>query len=671
MASPSTTPLSGASSSLQKNSPRLGPQAFVSPPASPAIQPASSPIVLTRRRKSLRSPGPGAAAAIAQASEDDFSTIESAPLDQKPGVPGKTASGAAGGGTSTSSNATTSISSAPGKTTVQLPHYRPIHVNAHDSIFSRENIYSLGTSSVTSKKKDKSESAQQQSTATSTATETRTHKRTTSNSTLRDGESNASLHRTTSRSNNSNSSDEPPPTRFDGFRNLAMIVMIVGNVRLLVENYIKYGMLATFERVSGIPDHDIKVAILLTASMPLHLLISLLVERVAASWALSPHSVTPNAKKDKAGEEAKRSSSTSLTDKIRIRPKMKHLWRLFAAIHATNALLCLAITSYTVYFDIWHPVVGTICEIHAVVLCLKVASYALTNRDLRDATIYIRQQQLAPSSPSPQSITIPDLYSPQSYPTNLTLRNLVYFWWAPTLVYQPVYPRTPRIRWRFVIRQVAELVMCAVLMWFLVRQYAVPILENSLRRIAADAEKPILHNLVLMGERLMKLATVSIIVWLLGFFALFQSFLNLLAELLQFADRNFYEDWWNSGSLGTYWKLWNKPVSNYFRRHLYIPMLKRGFSTFQSSFVVFLVSALLHEVMVGIPTHNLLGFAFLSMMLQVPLILVTAPLERMRGPGSTIGNLVFWMAFFLGQPLGILVYYFAWNLKYNPGAVNS
>ena len=44
-------------------------------------------------------------------------------------------------------------------------------------------------------------------------------------------------------------------------------------------------------------------------------------------------------------------------------------------------------------------------------------------------------------------------------------------------------------------------------------------------------------------ERLMKLSTVSLIIWLAGFFALFQSGLNALAELLRFGDREFYAEY--------------------------------------------------------------------------------------------------------------------------------
>lgn len=64
---------------------------------------------------------------------------------------------------------------------------------------------------------------------------------------------------------------------------------------------------------------------------------------------------------------------------------------------------------------------------------------------------------------------------------------------------------------------------------------------------------------------------------------------------------------WNSDSLGTYWRTWNKPVSNYFRRHVFSPLMGRGFSFHSSALVVFTASAILHELAVGIPTHNVIG----------------------------------------------------------------
>jgi diacylglycerol O-acyltransferase-1 len=405
-----------------------------------------------------------------------------------------------------------------------------------------------------------------------------------------------------------------PSPSYAGFRHLAMIVLTAGNLRLMVDDYRKYGFIMTLYRL-GFSAQDLKMAALLIASAPIHLLIALLIERIASKTAghikSAPH-------------------------------KPRHLWRVFAFLHTINALLALSVTSLAVFNNIWHPLIGSFCECHSIVLCLKVSSYALTNRDLRDAYV--------------DNIPVPDLYSCSQYPTNLTLNNLVYFWWAPTLVYQPEYPRAPSIRLGFLLNRVLEMLGTAVLIWFLSGQFAIPILENSLVSFQQ-------RDLWKVMENLMQLSTVSIIIWLLGFFFIFQSYLNFLAELLQFGDRDFYQDWWNSGSVGTYWRLWNKPVSNYFRRHFYVPLLKRGWSPIKSSFVVFFISAVLHEICVGIPTRNIIGVAFACMVLQVPLVLITAPLEKMRGPATTVGNCIFWLSFFLGQPTAVLMYYFAWNLK--------
>ena len=85
----------------------------------------------------------------------------------------------------------------------------------------------------------------------------------------------------------------------------------------------------------------------------------------------------------------------------------------------------------------------------------------------------------------------------------------------------------------------AEVFGLNAFMWIASAQYAAPVLRNSLEEIAN-------LNLISILERLMKLSTISLVIWLAGFFALFQSFLNALAEIMKFGDREFYTDWWNS-----------------------------------------------------------------------------------------------------------------------------
>ena len=129
-------------------------------------------------------------------------------------------------------------------------------------------------------------------------------------------------------------------------------------------------------------------------------------------------------------------------------------------------------------------------------------------------------------------------------------------------------------------------------------------------------------TLTFMLSNLLKLSIPSLYVWLCGFYGTLQVGLNITAEVLRFGDRQFYLDWWNCKDIEQYWKLWNLPVYNWFIRHLYNPLLKRGFSKNKSNFVVFMVSGFLHEWVVsgglGVIGYN----AFIGIILQSPVIII-------------------------------------------------
>jgi diacylglycerol O-acyltransferase 1 len=102
------------------------------------------------------------------------------------------------------------------------------------------------------------------------------------------------------------------------------------------------------------------------------------------------------------------------------------------------------------------------------------------------------------------------------------------------------------------------------------------------------------------------------------------------------------------------------------RRHIYSPLVGRGWSPQAASAWVFVFSGFLHELAVGVPAHNVLGVAFLGMVFQLPLIIATEPLSKMGGiGGKVIGNCIFWINFvFVGQPLAAMIYFFAWQKQY-------
>lgn len=47
-----------------------------------------------------------------------------------------------------------------------------------------------------------------------------------------------------------------------------------------------------------------------------------------------------------------------------------------------------------------------------------------------------------------------------------------------------------------------------------------------------------------MAERLLKLAVPNHVIWFIFFYGYFHTWLNIIAELMKFADREFYRDWW-------------------------------------------------------------------------------------------------------------------------------
>lgn len=400
---------------------------------------------------------------------------------------------------------------------------------------------------------------------------------------------------------------------FLGFRNLGLIVLIAGNLRLLLENIQKYGVLICI-RCHDFRTQDLQVGLVLYTLVPCCLLVAYLIELFAAYEARTQRLRASNAR-ERSREESNERKAGSTSPTRDEQDRFKTTWYIIAALHALNISFALFVTSFVIYYYVNHPLIGTVVEMHAIIVWLKTASYALTNRDLRHAYLHPKTGELE---------AIPELYRSCPYPENITFGNLGYFWWAPTLIYQPVYPRNDKIRWLFVLKRVGEIIGLCVLMWVLSAQYAAPTLQNSLK---AWEE----WDLAAMVERILKLSTISLIVWLAGFWALFQSFLNALAEVTRFADRSFYDDcecyhylgglddlmlisifffvWtgWNSDSLGTYWRTWNKPVSNYFRRHVFTPLMGRGYSYNTSAVTVFTISAILHELAVGIPTHNIIG----------------------------------------------------------------
>ncbi|XP_064394495.1 diacylglycerol O-acyltransferase 1-like isoform X2 [Halichondria panicea] len=306
--------------------------------------------------------------------------------------------------------------------------------------------------------------------------------------------------------------------------------------------------------------------------------------------------------------------------------------RSLLACHILNLLVMLLLPVVVVFLSQAGPLGSFFALIVYTVIFLKLISYTQVNWWCRNSP-----EQTKTDSKQKMKMV--------QYPDNLNVKDLMYFLCAPTLCYELNFPRTKRIRKIFVLRRTLEAIFIINIQMAISQQWLLPIALDSLEPFK-DMEW------VIMIQRVLVLALPNHLFWLLGFYYIFHSLMNLSGELLQFADRKFYGDWWNSDTIARFWRTWNIPVHRWASRHIYNPLVSLGYGKMTSQFAVFLFSAFFHEYLVSIPLQMLRPWAFVMMVSQIPLGLLTN-LPFMRGQ---IGNIMVWIGIVLGQPLAILMY---------------
>ncbi|XP_020793055.2 diacylglycerol O-acyltransferase 1b [Boleophthalmus pectinirostris] len=287
------------------------------------------------------------------------------------------------------------------------------------------------------------------------------------------------------------------------------------------------------------------------------------------------------------------------------------------------------------------PVGGVFALGIYTILFLKLYSY-------RDVNMWCRDLSSAKAKKLSRSLSCPSGFagddSKVCYPGNLTMKDMYYFVFAPTLCYELNFPRSPKIRMSFLVRRLVEMLFFTQLLVALTQQWMVPIIQSSMKPLED-------MDLSRMMERLLRLAVPNHLLWLMFFYWFFHSSLNFTAELLRFGDRQFYKDWWNAETVTYFWQNWNIPVHKWCLRHFYKPLIKRGFSKIVSQSAVFFLSAFFHEYLVSVPLRMFRLWAFMGMMAQLPLAWFVGNLLR-----GNYGNAAVWMSLIIGQPFAILMY---------------
>jgi len=316
-------------------------------------------------------------------------------------------------------------------------------------------------------------------------------------------------------------------------------------------------------------------------------------------------------------------------------------------LHYTNVHGLLAFATWVVWNHVHQPALGIFMLMHATIVWMKLISYAHANQDYRLADPDRKKNALA-------MVENLDWQEERMvYPRNVTLANLAYFCVAPTLTYQMAFPKYPRVRLWKVAGILMRMIPIATFFMFVVAQFVSPNLAGLVQELEDNGGR---YTIRMLAEYWLRLSIANSYLWVMMFYFYFHLWLNLCAELTRWGDRVFYKDWWNSSELGTYWRLWNLPVHYWLLRHFYFPLIRIKCPKSIAMVLVFVFSAVFHELLVSVPFHIVRPWSFLGMMGQIPLTWFTKWLSR-RYPDGFIGNVIFWVTFcVVGQPMAILMY---------------
>ncbi|KAL9082850.1 MAG: hypothetical protein Q9159_006140 [Coniocarpon cinnabarinum] len=231
------------------------------------------------------------------------------------------------------------------------------------------------------------------------------------------------------------------------------------------------------------------------------------------------------------------------------------------------------------------------------------------------------------------------------YPNNLSFSNFLEWTCLPTLVYELEYPRQATVNWLYVAEKTAATFGTLLVMIILSQAYIYPSVRATveMKESGMSISERWREFPWIVLDMLFPLLLEQLLTW----YVIWECVLNVLAEIFRFADRGFYGAWWNSTSWDQYARDWNRPVHNFLLRHVYSSSISAfHLKKTQATFATFLLSALVHELLMFCMFKKVRGYLFSMQLLQMPLVMVsrTGFLKNKK----VLGNTVFWIGLFVG-----------------------
>ncbi|XP_064401141.1 sterol O-acyltransferase 2-like [Halichondria panicea] len=191
-------------------------------------------------------------------------------------------------------------------------------------------------------------------------------------------------------------------------------------------------------------------------------------------------------------------------------------------------------------------------------------------------------------------------YGGQMEVTVGSFSKYLYFLLAPTLIYRDNYPRIPRVR---PLRVLSHFIKCCISLAF------VSIIVKEVFGASFTQDWQLLAKMFLSC-----MLWGLILQFMAGYFFL-HCWSNLFGELLRFADRQFYSDWWTCNSFSQFYRKWNLLVHDWIKAYVYQD-LKNKFKNPVFNKMAFvpciLMSAIYHEYVLWAPLRFVLPVLLLQ-----------------------------------------------------------
>ena len=239
------------------------------------------------------------------------------------------------------------------------------------------------------------------------------------------------------------------------------------------------------------------------------------------------------------------------------------------------------------------------------------------------------------------------------FPNNINFKDFFLFTMFPTVLYALVLRRKEKISNVFLFEKLCALVGVIFLMLVIAEDSIYPLVMKCNAFRVSNVSLKERSTFALLA--LIDLIPPFTMEYMFVFYLIWDVILSAIAETSRYADRDFYGPWWSCTDWSQFARFWNKPVHVFLHRHVYHSSISAlSLSKTMAAFMTFLISSVVHEIVMYVIFGRIRGFLFLLQMAQIPLVIIGQ--SRLMRDRKILGNVICWFGFVTGPPMICILY---------------